>query len=45
MLSMSAVIVPRIPVMSEIYVPEIFDKLEKDNTKFVKKTQTKDSYK
>lgn len=38
---MSAVVFPRIFMMSEIYVSEIFDKLEKENTKFVRKPQKK----
>lgn len=41
---MSAVVFPRMPMMSEIHVPEIFDKLEKENTKFVSKPQTKDCH-
>lgn len=38
---MSAVVFHRIFMMSEIYVSEIFDKLEKENTKFVRKPQKK----
>lgn len=38
---MSAVVFPRIFTMSEIYVSEIFEKLEKENTKFVRKPQKK----
>lgn len=41
---MSSVVFPGIPMMSEIYVSEIFDKLKKENTKFVRKPQIKDCH-